>query len=108
MQRLDRVAMGARIRARRDEINLSKDDLADILGVTSKFIGDIESGARGVSIGNLMLLSQSLNVSTDYLLFGNCPKVSGQVFSHIIQNCPQSKQEALAEIISKIINSYNE
>ena len=108
MYLLDRVSMGVRIRERREELNITKCRLADMLGNTLKFIGDVESGSRGVSLKNLILLSQILEVSTDYLLFGNCSKASNQVFSNIIESCPQSKREALAEIISKIVDSYNE
>lgn len=55
-----------------------------------------------------MLLSQILNVSTDFLLFGNEQIVSDQVFSHIIENCPNNKRKALASILQKIIESYIE
>lgn len=108
MHTLDLLLFGARIRERREELFISKKELADELGITSKFMDDIESGSRGVSLKNLVLLSQILEISTDYLLFGNGSKASKQVFNNIIENCPQAKLEALAEIIGKIIESYNE
>ena len=84
----------------------------DIFGVPGdynlSFLDDVESGARGVSLNKLMLLSQILNVSTDFLLFGNEQIVSDQVFSHIIENCPNNKRKALASILQKIIESYIE
>lgn len=50
MYLLDRVSMGVRIRERREELNITKCRLADMLGNTPKFIGDVESGSRGVSV----------------------------------------------------------
>lgn len=64
------LLFGARIRNRREELHISKKALAEELGVTSKFMDDIESGLRGVSLKNLVLLSQILVVSIDYLFLG--------------------------------------
>ncbi len=108
MHTLDLLSFGVRVRARREELLISKKALAEELGITSKFMDDIESGSRGVSLKNLVLLSQILKVSTDYLLFGNGSKTNNQVFSNIIENCPLSKRDSLAEIMSKIVDSYSE
>ena len=108
MHTLDLLSFGSRIRKRREELLISKKELAEKLGITSKFMDDIESGARGVSLKNLVLLSQILEISTDYLLFGNGSKASKQVFNNILESCPQAKLEVLAEIIGKIIESYDE
>lgn len=108
MHTLDLLSFGSRIRKRREELLISKKELAEKLGITSKFMDDIESGARGVSLKNLVLLSQILEISTDYLLFGNGSKASKQVFNNILESCPQAKLEVLAEIIGKNIESYDE
>lgn len=106
MHTLDRVLVGARIRKRREELLMSKKNLAEMLGITLKFLDDVESGARGLSLNNLMLLSQILKVSTDYLLLGNGQNISNQVFIHIIETCPIDKREMLAIILQKIVDSY--
>lgn len=85
---------------------ISKKDFAEMLEITPKFLDDVESGARGVSLNNLMLISQLLKISTDYLLFGNGQNASDQVFFHIIDSCPTDKREALAIILQKIVESY--
>lgn len=108
MHTLDRMAVGVRVREQRVKLFMSKKELAERLNITLKFLDDVESGARGVSLDKLMLLSQILEVSTDYLLFGTGEKASDQVFSRIIENCPFSKREALAAIMRKIVDSYNE
>lgn len=108
MHTLDRIAVGVRVREQREQFPMSKKELAERLNITLKFLDDVESGARGVSLNKLMLLSQILEVSTDYLLFGTDEKASDQVFSHIIEDCPSSKRDALAAIMRKIVDSYNE
>ncbi|HKM29046.1 MAG TPA: helix-turn-helix transcriptional regulator [Anaerovoracaceae bacterium] len=67
---LDAAEMGRRIRTRREEIGMTREELAAKLHVSYKFMGDIESGERGVSIKKLYTLAQILNLTTDYILAG--------------------------------------
>ena len=50
--------------------DLSREELAEKIGITPAFISDVEYGNKGMSIKNLYLLSQLLDVSVDYLLSG--------------------------------------
>ena len=68
---LNKKEMGARIRARREALNMSRSELGKLLSVTGKFIADIEYGDKGVSLKNLYRLKQVLGVSADYILEGD-------------------------------------
>ena len=70
LKHLDPIEMGHRIRKQREFLNLTREDLAGHLGVSSKFIADIEYGEKGISIKKLYLLAQILEVSADYILAG--------------------------------------
>ena len=83
METFDLKGMGERIRTRREELNISREQLAEQLDVSSKFISDIEYGIRGVSIKRLVLLSSSLLISVDYILFGSLES-SEYVFTDLI------------------------
>lgn len=67
---LNKAAIGARIRMRRELLGLSREELGGRLGVTGKFIGDLEYGEKGISMKNLYRLKQILGVSADFLLEG--------------------------------------
>lgn len=67
---LDNVQMGNRIRRQREALGYSREQLAEKLDITAKFLGDIEYGNKGISIKNFTSLIQLLNVSADYLLLG--------------------------------------
>ena len=101
----DLKGMGERIRTRREELNISREQLAEQLDVSSKFISDIEYGIRGVSLKSLVLLSSSLLISVDYILFGSLES-SEYVFTDLIRTCPDSKKLQLLNIIKQIIDSY--
>ncbi len=74
LKEFDRIGMGERIRISREKAHLSREQLAESLDVTSKFLADIECGNRGLSMPKFALLIQILNVSADYLIFGNTAK----------------------------------
>ena len=60
---------GTKIRQRREQLGLSQQDLARLLGMTQSRISEIESGARPhVNLTNLRNLARALGVSADYLI----------------------------------------
>lgn len=106
MNTVDLKGMGTRIRKRREELNISREQLAEQLDVSSKFISDIECGIRGVSLKRLVLLSVYLSLSVDYILFGDVSSVD-YLFVDLIKSCPDNKKMQLLNIIRQIIDSYN-
>lgn len=73
LKEFDRIGMGERIRLSREKAHLSREQLAEYLDITPKFLADIECGNRGLSMP-FALFIQILNVSADYLIFGNTVK----------------------------------
>ncbi len=71
LKELNKKEMGARIRARREALNLSREELAKKLSVTAKTIANIEYGEKGVTLKNLYKMKQVLGVSIDYLMDGD-------------------------------------
>ncbi len=63
--------VGMRIRKLREERNITREQLADIIGISSKFLYEIETGKKGFSAYYLIPMAKSLSVSSDYLLLGN-------------------------------------
>lgn len=71
LKELDKKQIGQRIKDRRNLLNMSREELGSRLGVTAKFISDVEYGDKGVSIKTLYKLKQVLGVSVDFLLEGS-------------------------------------
>lgn len=60
---------GMKIRQRREQLGLSQQQLARMLGMTQARISEIESGTRPhVNLTNLRNLARTLGVSADYLI----------------------------------------
>ena len=61
---------GDRIRELREAKRYTREVLANKVGITPKFLYEIERGRRSFSAVNLLGLAQALSVSCDYIMLG--------------------------------------
>ena len=62
--------IGSNVRAKRLQRNMSRKDLAKLLGISVSFLGYIEKGLRGVTAENLYKLSHIFEDSIDSFFIG--------------------------------------
>ena len=62
--------IGKRISERRKLMRLTQEQLAEQMDVSIQMISNLERGVKAIRIDNLIRLSQTLNISTDYILTG--------------------------------------
>lgn len=62
--------LGERIKARRQELDWTQDDLATKAGLSKGFLSDVENGKRNVSANHLLDIARVLSLSLDYLMKG--------------------------------------
>ncbi len=62
--------IGARIKSIRENMHLSKNKFAKLLGISGQYLGVIESGKSCLSIEKIKILCDLTNLSADYILFG--------------------------------------
>ena len=61
---------GQRIREMREAHSYSREALAEIVGISDKFLYEIETGRKGFSADVLLRISKALFVSCDYIMSG--------------------------------------
>lgn len=66
----DYILTGERIRQKRLELKLTIETVAEKINRSVKYYGDIERGSCGMSIKTLISISKTLDLSTDYILYG--------------------------------------
>lgn len=65
---MDFEAIGKRIRKARRALDLTQEQLAEAVGVSTSFIGHIERGTRVPSIQTLFAICRALDCSLDYVV----------------------------------------
>lgn len=66
----DRLAAGDRLRLKRTLLGMTQDEMAEKINRATKYYADIERGNCGMSIETLLALSETLNMSLDYIILG--------------------------------------
>lgn len=116
-EELDFKAIGKRIRMQRERLHLTREALAEKLGVSSKFCADIEYGVKGMSLNTLYNLSIILNLSIDYILKGydensrNQDEESRMLRENImlpLQACTKSQLRRIEQMLRIFVAAVNE
>jgi transcriptional regulator with XRE-family HTH domain len=58
-----RERFGFALKARREELGLTQEDLAEIAGIHRTYLSDIERGSRNVSLINIERIAGALSLS---------------------------------------------
>lgn len=62
------VNIGKRIRRRREQFGLTRDQLSFEVGISEKALGQLERGENGCSVARLLCIASKLNVTIDELI----------------------------------------
>lgn len=91
--------MGLRIKTRRKKLLLTQEVVAEHLGVSVKHFSEVERGIAGLSIENLINLSNILGLSLDYIIKGETDTQEWDSTLSILQNVPKEKEEQIRSLI---------
>ncbi len=71
--------LGKRIRARRETLELTQEQLARATGLSPQYISLIEQDKRVPSVSSLARFAEELGVTVDYLITGNEAVISDTI-----------------------------
>ncbi len=98
---INQKAFGNKVKTAREKMNLTQFELAEKIGVSQNFLGDIERGIKLPSLNKLIILSNTLKVSLD------------SMFSDSLDNIVYEPEEIYytdrqLAIIKNMINTIND
>ncbi|HEX2039601.1 MAG TPA: helix-turn-helix transcriptional regulator [Acidimicrobiales bacterium] len=64
------MVFGQRVRARRVELGLSQEALAQLAGLHRTYVGSLERGERNVALINILRLGRALEIDAGTLISG--------------------------------------
>ena len=88
---------GARIRKMRERAGYSREKLSEMADISTKFLYEIESGRKGMSVYTLYHLCKALDVSCDYILSGE-DKSKDKDYGPLLSILSRLNNEQLAHI----------
>ena len=99
---MDLIAIGNRIKQCRKHRKFTQEALAETLNVSPHYIYEIERGSKAMSLKVLIALSEKLELSTDYILFGSNTESTATVddLDDLIQSLSSAQRMATYDILS--------
>ena len=95
------------IKNRRKKLLLTQEVVAEHLGISVKHFSEVERGIAGLSIENLINLSNILGLSVDYISKGDSNISECESTLSLLQNVPKEKEEQIKNLIRIGIDLIN-
>ena len=93
---MDQIAIGARIKAARERVHLTQEQLAEIIDISPTHMSVIERGVKTPKLDTFVRIANALGVSTDALLEDVVVPVNDSIMAELsarIGRMPQKDQE---------------
>jgi len=99
--------IGQRIRYTRKMKQFSQEQLSEMIGISPTHMSHIETGATKLSLPVLADIAKSLEISTDWLLYGTYNSTLKELTS-IISNCSPAQLKAIITIANATKTALDE
>lgn len=102
-----KIGMGKRMKKQRKLLHMTQEQLAEKLNISVKHYGGVERGNAGLSIENLIMVSDLLGIDLDYLIRGEENPVENvpSRIKEIYLNSPLDKRQYIIELL-EVVNKF--
>ena len=100
---MDYTTIGKRIRAKRNQKDLSQEELAEMVNISTVHMSHIETGYTKLSLPVLVDIACALGVRTDDLIFDKDTMGKDELLEEIaleLESCTNAQLLALRQILS--------
>lgn len=104
---MDYAKIGQRIKTLRKKQNLSQEQLAEKVWISTTHMSHIETASTKLSLPVLVDIAKALDASVDEILFGNTPnhlKFYENDIAAILRSCTEEEAELLINILKDVKN----
>lgn len=91
--------MGQRIKKQRKAVKLTQEKIAEELNISVKHFSEVERGIAGLSIENLIKLSDILGVSIDYMVKGEVNHDRWYSVINALDDVPPEKEMLIKSLL---------
>jgi len=103
---IDKTEIGKKIQLTRNDMNITQEKLAEIVGISTNYLSKVERGLNSPSAENFLKIVQALNLSLED--FGIMPhaNIHKNELLKIIYNCDHQNIEALLPVVKSVLESF--
>ena len=100
--------IGSRIKKARKDKNISQIDFADMVQISTSHLSDIENGKTNIGLDIFIRITESLQVSADWLLQSNVPdvsKIQNNELTELLSDCTSAEKQAIIKMAADMKNA---
>lgn len=99
--------IGKRIRTRREELNLTREQLAEKSDLSIQFLADIETGRSNMTTVSLSKIATALDLSCDYIVFGSVKPFEPSDVTTMLASLSARDRQLAEDILKSFVKSAN-
>lgn len=105
LDKKDKLAseIGKRIAARRKQLGLTQEQVAERAELTQQFFASVETGAKNMRAESVIKVSKALNISTDFLLTGEVSDLDCDRLTKMMKSLDEEHFLELETILMEIL-----
>lgn len=111
----NRIEVGDRIRKKRQLLGFTQDTASAKIGISAKFLADIERGSCGMSVETMLSIASLFDMSLDYIIKGityseeEKEKHTNEYTAilSLLENVPENKRKYALRLLQLQIESWN-
>ena len=103
---MNHATLGHKIRKERNKQQLTQEQLAEKINISTAYMGFIERGERNISLDKLSLLASVLGVSIDYLLsdgIGTSTSDKETLMMSLFSSATENEKDLILDIAKTIL-----
>ncbi len=97
--------IGARIAQRRKELGWTQEQAAEKADLSQQFFACVERGIKNIRAESIVKISQSMDISADYLLMGKCTDIDRDNITKLLDELDHTQLTLLEGIIKNYIEA---
>ena len=105
--KIDYYDLGARIRKKREELKISQEELAGLVGLSTQHISNVENARTRIGLEKLVGVANALGCSVDELLCGSLRVGSREVYHEEIASIIEGFTDTQLRVLPEFLRSYN-
>ena len=100
MEKKQLAEIGHRIRQKRTELGLTREEFSELAGIGTGYYGQLEVGTSQMSIDTLVRLSRSMHLPLEYILFGTGYKPGNpDPVIELLHNCDERELKLVKKVL---------
>ena len=102
MTKEERIAIGQRLRRQRKQLNLTREQFAELADISTSYYGQIEVGTSQMSLDTLIRVSKTSRLSMEYILLGEDSQAQDLSSIHALLSRCTPRELRLAEKVLQL------